>query len=237
MDNLLVIDQLTYKRNMRVLLSDVSLTIPTGSIIGLLGDNGAGKTTLMRLIAGAATNYQGSIILDGEVDKTTIKGMVSFSEQLNGASSDARMEDLAKFYNSIYPEFSMTNFNLLAKNFDLNLKQKLNQLSKGMRRNFVISITLARRARLYLLDEPFDGIDSMKRKKIIENILTWMPDNASIIVSDHHVGDIANLLDQVVIIKDRTVVNQIAADKIREEFNQSIEEYYESFYKEENDND
>ena len=106
-----------------------------------------------------------------------------------------------------------------------------------MRRNFVISITLARRARLYLLDEPFDGIDSMKRKKIIENILTWMPDNASIIVSDHHVGDIANLLDQVVIIKDRTVVNQIAADKIREEYNQSIEEYYESFYKEENDND
>jgi len=237
MDNLLVIDQLTYKRNMRVLLSDVSLTIPTGSIIGLLGDNGAGKTTLMRLIAGAATNYQGSIILDGEVDKTTIKGMVSFSEQLSGASNDARMGDLAKFYNSIYPEFSMTNFNLLAKNFDLNLKQKLNQLSKGMRRNFVISITLARRARLYLLDEPFDGIDSMKRKKIIENILTWMPDNASIIVSDHHVGDIANLLDQVVIIKDRTVVNQIAADKIREEYNQSIEEYYESFYKEENDND
>ena len=191
----------------------------------------------MRLIAGAATNYQGSIILDGEVDKTTIKGMVSFSEQLSGASNDARMGDLAKFYNSIYPEFSMTNFNLLAKNFDLNLKQKLNQLSKGMRRNFVISITLARRARLYLLDEPFDGIDSMKRKKIIENILTWMPDNASIIVSDHHVGDIANLLDQVVIIKDRTVVNQIAADKIREEYNQSIEEYYESFYKEENDND
>jgi len=237
MDNLLVIDQLTYKRNMRVLLSDVSLTIPTGSIIGLLGDNGAGKTTLMRLIAGAATNYQGSIILDGEVDKTTIKGMVSFSEQLSGASNDARIGDLAKFYNSIYPEFSMTNFNLLAKNFDLNLKQKLNQLSKGMRRNFVISITLARRARLYLLDEPFDGIDSMKRKKIIENILTWMPDNASIIVSDHHVGDIANLLDQVVIIKDRTVVNQIAADKIREEYNQSIEEYYESFYKEENDND
>lgn len=237
MDNLLVIDQLTYKRNMRVLLSDVSLTIPTGSIIGLLGDNGAGKTTLMRLIAGAATNYQVSIILDGEVDKTTIKGMVSFSEQLSGASNDARMGDLAKFYNSIYPEFSMTNFNLLAKNFDLNLKQKLNQLSKGMRRNFVISITLARRARLYLLDEPFDGIDSMKRKKIIENILTWMPDNASIIVSDHHVGDIANLLDQVVIIKDRTVVNQIAADKIREEYNQSIEEYYESFYKEENDND
>ena len=237
MDNLLVIDQLTYKRNMRVLLSDVSLQIPTGSIIGLLGDNGAGKTTLMRLIAGAATNYQGSIILDGEVDKTTIKGMVSFSEQLSGASNDARMGDLAKFYNSIYPEFSMTNFNLLAKNFDLNLKQKLNQLSKGMRRNFVISITLARRARLYLLDEPFDGIDSMKRKKIIENILTWMPDNASIIVSDHHVGDIANLLDQVVIIKDRTVVNQIAADKIREEYNQSIEEYYESFYKEENDND
>jgi len=237
MDNLLVIDQLTYKRNMRVLLSDVSLTIPTGSIIGLLGDNGAGKTTLMRLIAGAATNYQGSIILDGEVDKTTNKGMVSFSEQLSGASNDAPMADLAKFYNSIYPEFSMTNFNLLAKNFDLNLKQKLNQLSKGMRRNFVISITLARRARLYLLDEPFDGIDSMKRKKIIENILTWMPDNASIIVSDNQVGDIANLLDQVVIIKDRTVVNQIAADKIREEYNQSIEEYYESFYKEENDND
>lgn len=235
MDNLLVIDHLTYKRNMRVLLDDVSLSIPAGSIIGLLGDNGAGKTTLMRLISGAATNYSGSIIIDGEVDKPTMKGLVSFSEQLNGAATDAKLEDLAKFYDTIYPEFSMDNFNQLVSNFNLNLKQKLSQLSKGMRRNFVISVTLARRVKLYLLDEPFDGIDSMKRKKIIENILAWMPDDASVIISDHHVTDIANLLDQVVIIKNRTIVNQIDADKIREEYNQSIEEYYESFYKEVND--
>ncbi len=73
----------------------------------------------------------------------------------------------------------------------------------------------------------------MTRKKIISSIIQWKPENATVLVSDHHVGDIANLLDQVVIIKDQHVAAQEAADTIRETLGKDIETYYEDFYREE----
>ena len=96
----------------------------------------------------------------------------------------------------------------------------------------MIAITLARQTDLYLLDEPFDGIDGMSRKKIISSIIGWKPENATIIISDHHVSDIANLLDEVVIVRDQRVIAQERADTIRETLGKDIESYYEDFYKE-----
>jgi len=89
---------------------------------------------------------------------------------------------------------------------------------------------LSRQVPLYLLDEPFDGIDGMSRKKILASILKWKPDAATILISDHHVDDIANLLDSVIIIKDKRVVANEQADTIREQYGQSIEDYYETIY-------
>lgn len=237
MTDLLAIKDLSYKRNMHTILTDLSLTLPHNAIVGLLGANGAGKTTLMRLIAGSATEFHGEIRLNDETAASIRKSMVSFSEQLAGLNSGMKLNQIADFYDRVYPDFVRADFDKLAQQLELDLQKRLNQLSKGNQRKFTIAITFARHVQLYLLDEPFNGIDSMNRKKIIASIIQWKPEMATILISDHHVTDIANLLDQVIVVQHQTVVAQEKADTIREKHNQSIENYYESFYEGENEHD
>lgn len=232
MENLLNIKNLSYQRNLHSILKDLNLELPQGEIVGLLGANGAGKTTLMRLIAGSYIPRQGSIMINGDTRIVTRKKSVSFTEQVSSLSNNQRLFKIAEFYQQIYPDFDLSRFNHLLDTLNLKLDARLNQLSKGNQRKFVIAITLARQTDLYLLDEPFDGIDGMSRKKIISSIIGWKPENATIIISDHHVTDIANLLDEVVIVRDQRVIAQERADTIRETLGKDIESYYEDFYKE-----
>ncbi|KRM10505.1 ABC transporter ATP-binding protein [Paucilactobacillus suebicus] len=233
MTELLSIENLTYRRNLRTILTNLSLTLNDNQIVGLLGANGAGKTTLMRLIAGSAVNYRGSISINGKNTGSERKSMVSFSAQLEGVNENLKLIKIADYFNHVFPDFEMNDFEKLAANLSIDLDQHFISLSKGNRQKFVMAITLAKHAKLYLLDEPFNGIDSMSRKKIVASIIEWKPEDATILISDHHVTDIANLLDAVAIVKDHTVVTQKSADEIREENGQSIETFYESFYEEE----
>lgn len=230
MTEVLNINNLSYKLNRTTILDQVNLTLPTGNIVGLLGANGAGKTTIMRLISGAAKHYRGQINVTDQAVVAKRKQLVSFSHQLDGVDDHARMAQIVRYYEAVFPDFAADEFYQLAKFLELDLHQRFSSLSKGNRKKFIVAITLARKVQLYLLDEPFDGIDGMSRKKIIASILQWKPANATILISDHHVDDIANILDSVVIIKDQHVVAQEPADTIREQYGQSIEDYYESIY-------
>lgn len=230
MTEVLTIKQLTYKHNRTTILADLSLAVASGKIVGLLGANGAGKTTLMRLIVGAAKHYRGEIAVNGDDALVQCKADVSFSAQFAGPNSGQKLLQLACFCANVWPDFSFDQFQKMVTFLGLGLDQRLSAMSKGTRRKAIIALTLARQAPLYLLDEPFDGIDSMSRKKIIASIIKWKPERSTIIVSDHHVSDIANILDEVVIIKDKHVVAQEAADTIRTKRGQSIEDFYESFY-------
>ena len=102
-------------------------------------------------------------------------------------------------------------------------------MSKGMREKLIIALTFSRQAELYLLDEPFSGIDAMARKKIISSIILWKADEATILISDHFVNEIASMLDEVVVVKDKTIYCHKSTEEIRES-NQSIEEFYENIY-------
>lgn len=230
MTNSIEIKNLNYRKNMKLILSNVNLTIASGKIVGLLGENGAGKTTLMRLIAGVAKGYQGQISVVDESKIAAKKAIVSFSEQLSGFNQNMKIERIVRFYEDVYPDFSEDKYNQMAGFLQINEDQKLSQLSKGMREKLIIGLALSRRAKVYLLDEPFGGIDSMSRKKIINSIIRWKPDNATILVSDHYVSEIASVLDEIVIIKDKTVFAQKSTEEIREKFGEGIEEYYEKVY-------
>jgi ABC-2 type transport system ATP-binding protein len=184
----------------------------------------------MRLIAGVAKGYQGQISVVDESKIAAKKAIVSFSEQLSGFNQNMKIERIVRFYEDVYPDFSEDKYNQMAGFLQINEDQKLSQLSKGMREKLIIGLALSRRAKVYLLDEPFGGIDSMSRKKIINSIIRWKPDNATILVSDHYVSEIASVLDEIVIIKDKTVFAQKSTEEIREKFGEGIEEYYEKVY-------
>lgn len=230
MTDVLNIQNVTYKLNLASILDGVTCVVPEGKIVGLLGANGAGKTTLMRLISGLAKGYHGEITVNGATAAAQRKQFVSFSHQLDGASDRARLDRIVRDYRVLYPDFANDEFEQLAAFLELDLTKRLNQLSKGNRKKMIVALTLSRQVPLYLLDEPFDGIDGMSRKKILASILKWKPDAATILISDHHVDDIANLLDSVIVLKDQRVAASEQADTIREKYGQSIEDYYEAIY-------
>ncbi|MBU3827843.1 MAG: ABC transporter ATP-binding protein [Candidatus Lactobacillus pullistercoris] len=234
MKDILIIKDLNYKKNQKTILNDVNLNLSSGKIVALLGENGAGKTTLMRLIAGVAKNYKGSIQVDGFINEAQRKAKLSFTDGLTGFSDSSKLKEIEKFYATIFDDFDENEFEEIRKFMKLDLEMKLSQLSRGMREKLIIALTFARKADLYLLDEPFGGIDAMARKKIINSIILWKDEKSTILISDHFVNEIAALLDEVVIVKDNTVLEHKSADDIRQT-HKSIEEYYESFYEDEDD--
>ncbi|WP_203651857.1 ATP-binding cassette domain-containing protein [Secundilactobacillus yichangensis] len=237
MTTTLKIDQLNYRKNLKKILADVSLSLTGNKIVGLLGENGAGKTTLMRLIAGVAKNASGTIAINDETNVAARKSLISYSNPLGGIATNKRISEVKQFYVAVYPDFDEQKYDQMISFLKLDESQRLSALSKGTREKLVISLTLARQASVYLLDEPFGGIDSMSRKKIINSIIQWKPADSLMIISDHYVSEIAPILDEIVVIKDNTVVVHKAADAIREESGQSIEDYYESLYGEADSND
>lgn len=234
MDKLLTIKNLTYKKNQRVILHDVDLSLSSGKIVALLGENGAGKTTLMRIIAGVAKNYKGTVDLAGSTNEAERKAKLSFTDGLTGFSDSTKISEIVKFYQNIFNDFDTNEFEQLREFMKLSLDMKLSQLSRGMREKLIIALTFARKADLYLLDEPFGGIDAMARKKIINSIILWKDPKATILISDHFVNEIATLLDEVVIVKNKTILEHKSADEIRSH-HKSIEEYYEGLYEEDDD--
>lgn len=234
MKNLLTIKDLSYKKNQKMILHDVNLNLASGKIVALLGENGAGKTTLMRIIAGVAKNYQGSINLKDAKSVQERKAILSFTDGLTGFSDSSKIADVVDFYVNIFSDFDENEFEELRKFMKLDPEMKLSQLSRGMREKLIIALTFARQADLYLLDEPFAGIDPMARKKIINSIILWKSDESTILISDHFVDQIATLIDEVVVIKDNTVFAHKTADEIREE-HKSIDEYYEGLYEDEDE--
>lgn len=229
MSNLLEIENLTYRKNLKVILKDINLNLKHGKIVALLGENGAGKTTLMRIIAGINKNFLGMVAVDGAQPVEDRKRLISFSDSLSGFKESTKVAKIISFYEYLYDDFDKNKFEQLQKFMRLNEDLRLSEMSKGMREKLIIALTFSRQAELYLLDEPFSGIDAMARKKIISSIILWKADEATILISDHFVNEIASMLDEVVVVKDKTIYCHKSTEEIRES-NQSIEEFYENIY-------
>lgn len=236
MSEILKIENLNYSHRLKKILQDVNLTIDSGRIVGLLGENGAGKTTLMRLITGVAQG-KGDITVSDTTKVAERKSHVSYMDHLGGFPLSTKLGRIVRFYETVYEDFDSDRFDELAVFLKIDRTLKLSSLSKGNKEKFVIALTLSRQCDLYLLDEPFDGIDSMSRKDIINSIIKWKPENSTIIISDHYVSEISSLLDEIVVIKDETVNCHKQADEIREKENMDIEEFYESLYQGGSNND
>ncbi|MFC6176811.1 ATP-binding cassette domain-containing protein [Companilactobacillus huachuanensis] len=235
MSKVLEINKLNYKKNNKLILNDINLSLDNGKIIGLLGANGAGKTTLMRLITGVNAKSSGQISVAGVENKAARKSCVSATYSLDGFSKsfgekNAKVRDVLKFYIDIYPDFSFEKYQEMAKYLEISCDDKLVDLSTGTKEKLVIALTLARQVPLYLLDEPLNGVDIMARKKIIKSIIQWKGDDSTIIISSHYVKEISSLLDDVVILKDQKVYQVSPVEEIQSKYHLGIEEYYEKVY-------
>lgn len=165
----------------------------------------------------------------GEADEDRRKQYIAMTDSLSAFRDSRKIKDVADFYRLVYPDFDDKQFADILEFMNLNEDERLGSLSKGMKEKLIIALVFSRKAKLYLLDEPFSGVDAMSRKKIIKSMLLWKPEEATLVISDHVLDEIAPVIDEVVLIKKHSVLEQRSAEEIRAE-QESIEEWYEGFY-------
>jgi ABC-2 type transport system ATP-binding protein len=186
----------------KLLYSDFSLNIEQGSIYGLLGKNGAGKSTLLKNMVGTLFPVEGNILINGMVPK---KRQPSFLQTIFYIPEDVYVPPLTiKRYQSLfapfYPQFSQDSFYKYLDELDVNVDGKLNKLSFGQQKKFVIAFALACNTKVLLMDEPTNGLDIPSKTQFRKLIASVMYDDKIIFISTHQVRDLENMIDNVIIV-------------------------------------
>lgn len=184
-------------------LKDFSLQIEKGSAFGLLGSNGAGKSTLLRLLSGVYKQDAGEVIVDGEsvYDNPAIKQKIFFINDETIQFGNYTLEKLKDLYKGLYPNFSNELFERLNNKIKLPTYKKLNQFSKGMKRQAIVIIGLACQTDYLLLDEAFDGIDPAMRIIVKRMLVDAMIDRElTVIISSHNLKEISEICDSIAFI-------------------------------------
>jgi len=190
-----------YKRK-KLLFRNLNLALETGSIYGLLGKNGAGKSTLLKNFIGLLFPNSGTISVNGYTPK---KRWPSFLETIYFIPEEVyvpalTIEGYINLFAPFYPLFSKEQFHSYLEQLDVKDKGKLNALSFGQQKKFIIAFALACNTKVLLLDEPTNGLDipsKMKFRKLIASVFTG---DKIIFISTHQVRDLDNLIDRVIIV-------------------------------------
>jgi len=186
----------------RLLYKDLDLVFKPGNIYGLLGRNGAGKSTLLKNIIGLLFPTTGTISVNGYMPH---KRLPSFLETIYFIPEEVYVPSLSvnryvDLFSKFYTSFDKEQFFDYLQRLDVTTEKKLNALSFGQQKKFVIAFALACNTKVLLLDEPTNGLDIPSKKRFRKLIASVMNDERMIIVSTHQVRDLDNLIDHVVIV-------------------------------------
>ena len=179
-------------------LENLTMTVPKGSVYGLVGPNGAGKSTAIRLMTG---------IYRPDAGKETLGGMPSYETPANkvrmGYIPDdifyfpsASMEEMKSFYKGIYPQFDEELYKKLFEAFQLPRKGAIRRFSKGMQKQAAFHLSLCTHPEMLILDEPVDGLDPVMRRQVWSLILSEVAANGTtVLVSSHNLRELEDICD------------------------------------------
>ncbi len=188
----------------KLLYKNLSLSLETGSIYGLLGRNGAGKSTLLKNMIGLLFPLEGTIEVNGFSPK---KRLPSFLETIYFIPEEVYVPSLTikkyiNLFSPFYPNFNAAQMCNHLQELDVKTADKLNTLSFGQQKKFIIAFGLACNTKVLLLDEPTNGLDIPSKKRFRKLIASEMNDDRMIFISTHQIRDLDNLIDRVVIVDD-----------------------------------
>jgi len=210
----LVCSNISKKYGDKEVLKNVDLTLEKGKIYGLIGRNGAGKTTLLSIMSAQNPATSGEVTWDGERvwENRNALNHICFSRELvpsasnNGVGTMTVKEYLqaASYY---YPNWNRELAGELVEKFELNVKQKITKLSKGMLSMVTIIVALASKADFTFLDEPVAGLDVVMREYFYRKLLEeYMDTGRTFVVSTHIIEEAANVFEEVIFVKNKGIL-------------------------------
>ena len=231
MSELLKITNVTKKYHHFKALNNVSMTLESGKIIGLLGPNGSGKTTLIKIINGLLKDYEGEVLVDGKNVGIDSRKIISYLPDENYFQDWMYIKDVLSIFSDLYGDFDKENCLTLMNRFKLDKGMKIKEMSKGMKEKFQLSLVMSRKAKLYILDEPIAGVDPAAREVILDVILNNYEEDALILISTHLISDLETIFDDVVFLKDGEIVLHQSTEDLRLERKQSIDEAFREVFR------
>ena len=212
-------------------LDHADIAIEPGQIVGLLGPNGSGKTTLIKLANGLLQPTSGSILIDDMTPSPKTHASVSYLPERIALTDWMNVRQLMDFYGDFYADFQRETAEQMLAQLQLPLGQTVRQMSKGTREKLQLILTMSRRAKLYLLDEPIGGVDPATRDYILHTILSNYNPEAAVVISTHLITDVESILDSVIFLNQGKVVLQSTVDDIRETRGKSVDAYFREVFR------
>jgi len=188
-------------------LNDVAFDLPRGYVMGFIGPNGAGKTTTIKLILNVVKGESGSVRLFGRDGAAAQNESVGVVMDTPLYVDDWTVDDVEKAVSPFYAEWDKRKFAGLAKQFGLDRKKKVKELSRGMKAKLQIAVALSHNATLLMLDEPTSGLDPVARDEIGDLLHEFISDeNKSVLFSTHITSDLEKIADYITFILNGNIV-------------------------------
>ncbi len=201
------IHNLSHSLGSKIVLHKINFQVPDNTVLGIVGTNGAGKSTLLRLLAGVYLPDEGSISYDGNTPaKAETRKDIFFLPDDPYYTRFMTPDSLFDFYKSFYPGIDKETYNSLLAIYQINTAGKIQNFSKGMRRQIFIALALAVKPKYLLLDEACDGLDPLSRKIFKDAIISLVEDgNTTVLISSHSLRELEDFCDRFILIDGNTI--------------------------------
>lgn len=222
--------ELTKKFGAKTAVDGVSVAMESGHIYAMLGPNGSGKTTWMKMAAGLIKPTSGEVKFAGKPVGIESRKEVAYMSTEPYFYAWMSIRDAGKYYEDFFEDFSMERFLNLLHRMELNEKDKIRTLSSGMVAKMKIALTLARDAKVYMLDEPFNGIDLLARDEIRGAILEAAVPEKLLLLSSHLVEEMEAIADRAMFIRQGKLVEVRDLEEMRETDGVSMADRYREIF-------
>lgn len=213
-----------------VAVNNITITLPKGKIIGLLGPNGSGKTTLIKMLNGLLTPTSGSIKINGAYVGVQSKARVAYLPDRTYLAGNKKINEILDFFVDFYSDFSRDKAEEMLRSLNIDPATKLKTLSKGTKEKVQLILVMSRNADLYVLDEPIAGVDPAARDYILRTIINNYNPDATVLISTHLISDVEQVLDEVIFMRYGQLVLYTSVDNIREQHGKSVDAYFREVF-------
>ncbi len=220
----------TKKFNMKTAVDSVTVTLEPGHVYALLGPNGSGKTTWMKMVAALTKPTSGEILFDGQPVGVSTRSVIAYMSTEPYFYSWMTIGDAGKYYSDFFEDFSVQRYEELLEQMELSGSMRIKTLSSGMTAKMKVAVTLARNAKVTLLDEPFNGIDLLARDDIRAAILQAADRDRILVLSSHLVEEMEAICDRAIFLRGGQLVETVDPERLRAEEGLSLADRYRSIY-------
>jgi ABC-2 type transport system ATP-binding protein len=200
-------------------LDELTMTVPSGVVYGLVGPNGSGKSTILRHIMGIYRQDSGAVLVDGEpvYENPAVKVKIGYIPDDIFYFTQSGVRDMMHYYRGLYPSFDLSRYEKLKEVFAIDERMPIRRMSKGMQKQAAFWLALCLRPEIMVLDEPVDGLDPVMRRQVWSLLMADAAERGiTVLVSSHNLRELEDVCDHVGVLDHGKMLLERSLSELQE---------------------